>query len=147
MGTIYTFKNGSKLESGNNTMTYDNVEVPETLNAKRVFVVRVELDTSMPQYVAAADTYAEANALIGKLAPSSCQISEPGAITSKRVIAKSTGAAQFAIVHEGPEQAQGRWEIPKAPADGKYYVTVGVKGTACTGQMTVHYRFDFEIEN
>lgn len=146
MPIIYTFKNGSKAESAANTMTYDNVEVPESYGAKRVFVVRAEMDVSVPDYIAASQTLTGACLIAGKTAPSAVEISEPGAITSVRAIQLSTGAAQFASMHHGPDQAQGHWEVPRNAADNKFYITVGVKGGGNTNAKTVYYRVDFEVE-
>lgn len=146
MPTIYSFKNGSKTETAANTMTYDNVEVPDSQQAKKVYIVRAELDVAAPDYVAASNTATIANVIAGKTAPTDPGISEAGAITSKSCQKFSTGAAGYAAIVEGPDQAQGRWEVFKNPSDGKFYFTVGVKGVLNTGAKTAYYRVDFEIE-
>lgn len=146
MPITYQSKNSYKTESGNNTLTIDNVEVPESTGAKRVHIIRVEMDVSLPTYVAASTTAVNAVLIGGKVTPSVCTIAEPGAITTKAVIIVSTGAAGLGVVIEGPNQAQGHWEIFRDSRDGKYYFTVAVVGTANTATKTVCYRVDFEIE-
>lgn len=146
MAIVNSFKNGSKAESAANTMTYDNVEIPDSIGAKRVFIIRAEIDVDQPEYVAASNTFTMGIVQAGKLSPSAATINEPGAITSKTFMKLSTGAANFAAIVEGPDQAQGRWEVYKAPNDNKYYFTVGIKGLARTAAGVITYRVDFEIE-
>jgi len=139
--------NSSKVESAANTLTYENVEVPNSSGARNVHLVRAELDPDAPEYVAASDTVVVAIAILGKSTPTSVDLAQVGAITTKSITKFSTGAAQFAAVVSGPDQAQGRWEIPKNPSDGKYYFTIAVKGSNNVAAKYVRYRCDFEVEH
>lgn len=145
MATMYTHKNGGKTESAANTMTYENVEIPDTMLAKRVWIVRAELDCSWPEYVAAQNTSTGMIIGTGKTAPASVSINQDGVISSRKHSKFSTGAAQFACFAEGPEQAEGHFEVFKH-MDGKFYFTIGILGVQNTAAGSCAYRVDFEIE-
>jgi ribosomal protein S8E len=145
MAILYPWKNSSKAEGAANTIGVDHIEVPESAGAKSVHILSVELDPDGPDYVAAANTATKAVCIAGKVTPTTCNLSNEGAVTTKSVQNKSTGAAIFACVNDGPDQARGRWAVPKA-VDGKYFVTIAVLGSNNTAAKTVHYRIDFEVE-
>lgn len=137
--------NSSKVESAANTLTLDKQEVPNSSGAKEVYLLRAEVDVSAPDYVAASNTHTTGSLVLGDLVPTTPELDQKGAITTKSISILSTGAAGFAAIVSGPGQAQGRWKIPKSPIDKKYYVTGAIKGTLNTAAKTLSYRADFEV--
>lgn len=147
MATTIEHINSSKAETAAHTLTYENVEVPNSNGAKAVHVVRVEMHLDEPQHVAASTTAVMGLMVAGKITPTTALLNQVGALTQKTRYKYSNGASAYAAETVGPEQAQGRWEVPKYPGDGKFYITPVVCGSAtCTAALTVYYRVDFEVE-
>jgi hypothetical protein len=143
----HEFHNSYLAETAVNTLKYASVEVPGSSGASKVYIVRAEVDVSMPDYVAASNTAVEGAIIAGAVVPTIVGIQQVGAITTKKCMIMSTGAAGFAALIQGPDQAQGRFEVPKNAADGKFYFTAAVISTLCTNLHQVNWRVDFLIES
>lgn len=137
--------NGEKQEGAANTIAYENVEVPNSYGAKKCFLIRVEMDVTVPDKVASTDTYSMGMFAVGKFTPTTCDVSQSGAITTKHWVCYSDATPdRMAFLVNGPDQAQGRWEVPRNPQDGKYYFTAAIVGAGNTNAKKVYYRADFE---
>jgi hypothetical protein len=127
-------------------LVYDNVEVPNSQGAKTVWLTHAELDVGKPTPSAAGtDAYAEACIILGKAAPTAVNISQVGALQSKKTTVVSNGTAAIGVAYEGPEQKVGLFPVPMH-GDGKYYFTIAVKGAGASSTATVAYRCDFLIK-
>jgi hypothetical protein len=140
--------NVSKAESAANTLTYDQYEVPNSQGAKRVFLEDIMLTVSHPDLVASTKTMVEAIAIRGKLdaAPGAVNISQVGAVhqISSNIWCDAT-PLPVAVDGSVPDDREGPFEIPKY-RDGKFYLTLAIKGTACTAVKTVYCHAEFSIE-
>jgi len=143
--TSFEFQNNSKNESANNTLTYENVEVPNSNGALEVHVIASEIDCKDPSYVAAQVTKCYASLISGKVIPTTPLISEPGAFHTVEKTILSTGAAGFAAYIHGPSQVRGYFNVPKSALDGKFYITACLLGVQNTATMSMYWRLDFEI--
>jgi len=137
--------NGYKQEAVVNTLVQESVEVPNSMGKKTVFLDLVELDLLPPQVVAATVTTAEAVIVAGKATLTAAELSQSGAVCARMIkIFPQAGAAVVqAIYSAGEEAMDAPVQLFPAP-DGKYYVTIGVKGTSNAATLMLcryHCRF------
>jgi hypothetical protein len=134
-------------EGGANTISTTPAQVPNSQGAKRVWLVRCEIDMSWPDYQAAVSPEVRGAIALGKVTGTDPGLGQTHVITSKKHKYHSTGAANFGVSEEGPGQAQGRWEIFPDNDDKGFWYTPMVMGVNCTVAKTMSYRIDFEMED
>jgi hypothetical protein len=139
--------NGSVSETVVNTQATSSIEVPNSQGKKLVFLDLVELDALPPQIVAATVTTVEAVCVAGKSTPTTPTLDQSGAVAARVIkIYPQAGAAVVQAVYSAGEEAMDS-PVQLFPAvDGKYYVTIAVKGTANAATlMTVRYHCRFRV--
>jgi hypothetical protein len=142
--------NGSKAEAAVNTLASVQVEIPNSSGAKLVMLDYVELDCPPALPVAATIITRNVALIAGKVTPASALISEPGAICGRVVqTLGAAGAAEASAVFSAGEEPMANPVVllPDA-ADGKFYVTIAVKGTneGAGDLATVHYHLRCRVQ-
>lgn len=139
--------NNVLAETVKNTLAYVNVEVPNSSGKKTVMLDLVELDAFPPEVVQAVTTTCEAVLIAGKATPTTATLDVSGAVAARVImIYGQAGAAAVQALYSAGEEAMDS-PVQLFPAvDGKYYITVAVKGTNnAASLMSVRYHARFRV--
>lgn len=140
--------NFSKAESAANTMTRETKEVPMSEGARRVFIEDIMLDATEPSVVASTKTMVEVMLSRAKLDadPGGIDLSEDGVVHKIESITWSDATPLPILMKQpGPKDREGPFEVYRH-RDGKFYVTLCVKGTNLTAAATAYAHIEFSIE-
>jgi hypothetical protein len=119
--------NSSKAESGANTLTLRNVEIPGSAGARGVFVKNGRFNVSEPD-IEDAINYVEGAIYVGKLEPSAIgNLGTEGCIGYLKEMINSDGTDILDKAQHGSEEVVRDVPVPPT-ADGKYYITMVVEG-------------------
>jgi hypothetical protein len=142
--------NGSKAEVAINTLASAQIEVPNSSGAKLVMLDYAELDCPPALPVAATIITRNVALVAGKVTPATAFISEPGAVCGRVVqtLGAAAAAEASAMFSAGEEPMSNPVVLLPDPADGKYYVTIVIKGTneGAGDLATVHYHMRFRVQ-
>lgn len=137
--------NGSLEESVAGTLKSQQVEVPNSGGAKGVTLIFADIICANPALVASTATAVGALILAGAQSPTTIDLSETGALHSKKKFFWSDATPDLIDqVFQGDYCMQVPINIPKN-ADGKYYVTVAVKGDNNAVVKKMHYHMRFAV--
>jgi len=121
------------IETAINTLKTDNVELPDTAQARGVKIVKAWIGASTPGKVASTLTSSIVALLRGKVTVTSLT-SGPPLGTSHMVVceAYSDATPDYSVVVTRGSEMNGdcNIDIPKSPDDGRYYITRAVQGAA-----------------
>lgn len=146
MTETHEHDNISVQETSINTINYSNVEVPNSQGAKAVIIEDIILDCDGPQAVASTETVVNASVLAGKITPTTCNINQEGTLLGiKEELFCDASAVRVYHNSGGPIMREGPFPIFKDTRDGKFYVTIAVKGTDCTAVRGAYARLDYTV--
>jgi hypothetical protein len=128
-----------------NTIKYENVEVPNSQGANRVTLIAMDLDMDDYDAVTTAEHSVSAMIAVGKQVPTAILLNQAGAIHKCVRKGLSNGTAKIGEINVHDPRVVGRYEIGKS-SDGKFYITVAVKGVNNTNPRSAYYHCDFEVE-
>jgi len=136
--------NTSIVETAANTLTPLQVEVPNSIGAKAVVMKYAELEVDLPDIVATRSvTYGLLQ--VGKKTPTATNLSQADAVMNANVVEEGgAGPVTKGLLISGPECRDCRIPI-RSEQDGKYYVTLAVKGVNNTGAKNCYLRAEFEV--
>lgn len=146
MGLFAEAANGIVTESAANTINYANVEVPNSAGAKKVMLRHAELDLDQPNRTTAGVASCQSTILVGKQAPTTVALSGSGCLFTTKIWQLHDGTNTIGLNGEGPVRQNDMMVPIGKDADGKYYVTVAVKGLSNAAAVSVNYRLDFLVE-
>ena len=135
--------NTSATESGANTLKYENIEVGAS-HLKGVLIRGLALNVQAPDSVASTTTEAIACLRLGKHAPTTiANLSHDGVIAIVNEVMTSDATPQPVNTREeGPFTRDGLMISVPRDVDGKFYVTLMVKGVSNTAAKTGKVRLE-----
>jgi hypothetical protein len=139
--------NRSLVETAANTFTAEEVEVPNTAGAHKVVMTRCLVETTLSEGIAATQTETRGSVSVGQVKSS---LDSAGQILANNLGVAALGfngcygVGRALACGENLKECFPSREVPKS-SDGKFYVTLAVKGANNTVAKYVRIAAEFAV--